>query len=800
MLKNFLIVALRNMKRTKIYSLVNIAGLTIGMAVCFLILLWVYEELRFDSFHAHADRIYRICTDLHAGTHLRTPMTMPELAKALVRDYPEVQNAVRIERPRRVPVRVEDELFFQEEVCFADSSLFEIFSFPLISGDNRRLLQEPYTVVLTEETALKIFKEKDVVGKVLEIEGKEYTVTGIAAEVPPHSHIRFKAVRSFETLYRERRADMENWLNIQYYAYLLLEDAKAAQRVEEKLPVTINTFMGETLDVMGGSIQFFLQSLTRIHLFSKLWGEMSVNGDIGLVRLFAGIAFFILCIACFNFINLTTARMSTRLPEIGIRKSLGSDRRLLVFQFIGESLLYAMVSFLLAHVFMTLAAPVFSSFIGGAFRPSFVKKTWIFAAFLGIALVVGALSGLYPAFYLSSFHPVRILQKGLERGKGHHHFRNMLVTFQFAVSIVLIIGAVIIYQQIRFLKTKNYGYDDNRVVVLPGARGLLQKASLESVRKEFLGVPGVDETAFSYLVPGRGVQKAIVYPEGFTESQPQTVARWEVDTHYLPLMDIKVVSGRPFNETRDSDKTEAVIINEMTARVFGWKEPLGKTFRVSVRGGQAEATAVVRVIGVVRDFHIASLHQKIEPLLIFNDTSRIGYISLKLASENLSRTLALIAEKWRVLEPDRPFEYFFLDDSFECFYRSEERMGRLSVAFSIVAVFLACLGLFSLSAFLTERRTKEIGIRKVLGASVPGIVRFLSKEFLLLALAANVLAWPAAYYGLVRWLNSFAYRIDIGFGPFVLAAVAAVLGAFFSVSLQTIRAARANPVDSLRYE
>jgi putative ABC transport system permease protein len=801
MLSNYLKVALRLIRRQKGYALINMAGLAIGMAAFVLIALWVVDELSYDRFHEHSSRIQRVCVDYEAGSHMTLPLSMPALAGVVVNGYPEVINAARISRPVRASVKFLDREFYENLVCYADGSLFDVFTFPFISGDPKTALEAPYSVVITKDISQKYFGLQNPLGKQIRIDGApDYVVTGVVENVPVNSHFRFQLVRSFETLYSENRRDMENWLNIQYYTYLLLAEGADAGMVEQRFPSTVEKYLGPTLQVIGGTLELFLQPLTRIHLFSELSGDIAVQGDITYVYLFSGIAIFILLLACINFINLSTARSSERAKEIGMRKTLGSTRRLILLQFLGESTLVSLFSFLLAGVMIESIEPLFESLIGRQLSVSMSQTPVLFVGFAGLAVLVGVLAGIYPALHLSSFLPVRAIRGGISGRTRASRFRNVLVVLQFTISIFLIICTIAVYQQIRFMKSKSPGYDKDNILVIPQVRSTLERNSFPTIRTELMAIPGVLDAAGSALVPTQGVQHGIFYPEGFTWEQPQKLTRLDVEPNYIPAMNIEIVAGRNFSEAFPTDPAEALLINETVARMFGWTEPLGKTFSFFPPGGSEEAPMLRRVVGVVRDFHFTSLHHRIDPVVILYDTTKIRYLTLRLAPEHVERTIGLIKNKWGDLEPERPFDYFFLGDVLSRQYWTEERVGILSLNFSLLAVFIGCLGLFGLASFMAKRRTKEIAIRKVLGASANGIFRFMSMDFLLLVLVSNLLAWPAAYLGLRLWLQNFPYRIGIAWWVMLTAGSLALVTALITVSFQAIRAARANPVNSLRYE
>jgi len=801
MFLNFLKVSFRKIKRQKGYALINITGLAVGMTISALILMWVMDEISFDRFHKNSGKIHRVYVDLKAGSHMILALSMPELARVLIDEYPEVKNAARISRPGRAPVKFQEKEFYENYVCYADSSLFEVFDFPIIKGNKANPLDAPYSAVITESMVEKYFPDEDPLGKIITIDGREdYAVTAVAADTPSNSHFRFHIVRSFETLYSKNWNDMVNWLNIQYYTYLLLSDRKDYDSVEQRLPETIDKYLGQTLESMGGTLNLHLQPLTSIHLHSKIGGGIAPQGEINYVYLFSCIALFILIMACINFINLATARSGSRSLEIGMRKTLGSSRRNLIYQFLGESLIYSFIAFILAVTLIELIKPVFESLIGRTLIIGLFKSLPFLFGFIGLALLAGILSGVYPAFFLSSFSPVVVLKNSSAEGKPKSISRNVLVVFQFSVSIFLIIGTLTVHQQINFMKNKDLGFEEEHVLVIPQVEALLERLSFQTVRDEFLRIPGVKNVSGSFLVPTRGVQNAIFYPEGFTRSQPQKLTRLDIEPNYLETMAVELSAGRNFSEERTSDPDESIIINQTVADMFGWTEPLGKTMTFWPRRGDNDTIVTRKIIGIVRDFHFTSLHQRIDPVVIVYNPDLIRYLSLRLSPDKIQRTVAELRKKWKEFESQRPFDYFFLDVSFDNQYKAEMRVGNLSLYFSLLAVFLGCLGLFGLAAFMAEKRTKEIGIRKVLGASTIKIVKLISKEFLILVLISNALAWPIAYLGLNIWLRNFPYRIEFNWVVMAAAGLIALLTALLTVSYQAVKSARTDPVHALRYE
>jgi putative ABC transport system permease protein len=805
MLRNYFKIALRNIRRNKVYSLINIAGLAIGMACCILIAMWVVDELSFDRYHENADRIYRVGHVLTlGGTSRSAPLVSLPMVPAIVSEYPEVVDAVRLSKAPRTSVRYGDKDFYEEGIMFADSSIFNIFSFPLVEGDPENALAAPYTAILTETTARKYFGDEDPLGKTIIDNGDSYyTVTGVVKDIPSNSHFTFNILCSYKTLEVDQpwRSD---WGNISDYGYILLEKNADYRELEKKLPGLIDKHMGEALNQIGAGLKMFLQPLSSIHLHSHLAGELGDNGNIVYIYLFSGIAVFILLIACVNFINLSTARAAKRAREVGMRKTFGAMRNKLIRQFVSESILYSLLAVILSLVLLELFLPLFNSIAGRELSVNFWHSPWFIPGLLSLVLLVGLAAGSYPAFYLSSFQPIRVLKGDLKSGRSNTRFRSILVVFQFTISIALIAGTVIIYKQLNYVRSVNLGFKQEQVVVISNMNKF-QLYQQESLRNEISGLAGVIDVALSSGVPGRArgyLQNFL--PEGFNENESQLVRVMKIDEHFLPTMGIELASGRNFSEEIASDSVESVLINETTAAKFGWDEAIGKIIKQPNTESPEESYFTRKVIGVVKDFHLQSLHNAIEPLIITSKyeprLETIRNLSVRLAPGDIRNTMDLIKDHWSAFSSNLPFDYFFLDEAFARQYRADERLGNLVLSFSLLAVIIGCLGLLGLSSFTAEQRTREIGIRKVLGASMAGIVRLLLKEFAILVLVANIIAWPLAYLVMKRWLEDFAYHTDIGPGVFIVTGLIALAIAVLTVSYQAFKAAVLNPVEALRHE
>jgi putative ABC transport system permease protein len=812
MFSNYLKIAVRNILRHKVYSIINIAGLSIGMACTILILMWVRYEFSFDRFHENRDRIYRLEMkwEWDGGKNReRFPFAQHAAGPALVREYPEVVNSVRFRHSWQRPfVQYKDKIYHESSIIFAENSVFDIFTFPMIKGDPHTALARPFSIVITENMADKYFGDENPIGKVLNITFNTMTgvfdkfkgnfnfnVTGVVKNVPNNSHITFNMLLSMDSLYSSNEKQRNRWWgDTNIYTYLLLQKNSGFKKLEKKLPALIDKYIGEDLKAAGGNIDLFLRPLRRIYLYSGTNYEFSGGGDIVVVYSFIIIAGCILSIACINFMNLATARSANRAKEVGIRKSLGAYRLSLTNQFLGESLLFSLLSLLIAICIVEVLLPPFQSLTGSYLSHNYLIEPWLIFGLLGVVLVVGVASGSYPALFLSSFQPVNVLKGRLSTGAANARFRSILVVFQFSIAIVLIIGITIILKQLHYIEHKKLGFDKEHVVALPFTGDAILN-SLDAIKRELKDYPGIINVAISsdYLSPWT-IHRDAFLPEGYALSQVQIMFQTSIDPEFIPTMGIQIIDGRNFSRDYPTDPKDAILINETAARQFGWNDPVGKT--INELGKDRTKT----IVGVVKDFHIASLHNKIEPLYIEYDPSQFRYVSAKIKPDNISETIKFIKSKLQEFDPMQAFRAWFIDEEFSYRYTPEKKLFKIISYFTFLAIFISCLGLSGLASFASEQRTKEIGIRKAMGASVKGITVLLSKEFTKCVLVANIIAWPLAYFVFNKWLESYAYRTDISLWIFFLATLLALIIALLTVSYQAIKAARANPVDALRYE
>jgi putative ABC transport system permease protein len=808
MFKNYLKVAWRNILRQKGYSFINIFGLAVGMAACLLIMLFIKDELSYDRYNQNIDRIFRVTCHMHfGGQEGDLGSVPPPLAAACLRDFPEVKNAVRLYDQGTFIVQHGEHSYTESHLLFADASIFRVFTLPLQRGNPETALAMPRTIVLSETSARKYFGTADPLGRTLRLDNEEdYQVSGVLRDVPANSHFHPDLIASLGSIEQSRQL---RWDNNNYFTYLLLQPGSAPSALQAKFPGFIRQHLGPWLQqVLGRSIdevfasgtriEYHLQPLRDIHLRSQLRSEIEVNGDIRIIYVFSAIALLILVVAAINFINLSTARSAGRNKEAGIRKVLGSEHRQLVFQFLADSLLVSGMAVILAMLLTAGALPWFNRLTGKTISLYGTGIGFMAATAALLTLLVGLLAGLYPAWRLAAARPVEVLKGKLAAGVRGGRLRSVLVVLQFAISMVLIIGTLVIFRQLNFIQNKKLGFNKDQVLVLQNAYLLGEQTS--AFKKEMLKHPAVVSATVSGFLPilPSNRSDSSMFPKGSIQSSSSVLAQnWSVDPDYIRTMGMKLVAGRDFAEDAPADRT-AVIINQSAARQFGWMEPLGR--EISFPQSSNEKGFIDRtVIGIVEDFHFESLHSPIGPLVMFLGNNR-DQIAFRFQAHNAAVVLGELKRQWQRFAPGQPFEYGFMDMRFAEMYSSEQRLGTIISIFAGLAIFIACLGLLALASFMAERRTKEIGVRKVLGATVSEIALLLSREFVKWVGIAALIAWPLAYYAMHRWLQGFAYRTGISIGLFLLSSFLALLIAILTVSFQAIRAARQNPVNSLRNE
>lgn len=791
MFRNYLTIALRNLRKSPGFTFLNIAGLAAALACCLLIGLYVHDELSYDRHLADAERTYRVTMEVETEGDVQAfAGASATLAPALLADQPQVTAATRLTSVggSTTTVRVGDTRFYEQGLFRADASFFDFFGFPLLQGDPTTALAEPRTVVLTQSMARKYFGSDDPLGRVLLIDETEATVTGVMADVPPNTHVRPRFLLPLEDW-----ADgglMRTWHVNSFHTYIKLAEGVDPAAFEADIRDLAYRYVGDELAGNDQTYAYQLQPVTDIHLHSDLRYELEANSSAATVYTFGIIAVFILLIACVNFTNLTTARSLRRAKEVGVRKTAGAQRRQLTIQFLGESVLMSVLAMLGAVVLAHLLLPLFNDLAGKALSlyPLVSPSVWL--TLVALAVVTGLLAGSYPALVLSSFRPAAVLKGGFtanHRGRG---LRKGLVVFQFTISVVLIICTLVVSQQLRFMKNQRLGFDKEQVVVVPVRTGT--NPTYETLRAELGQVPGVRQLSLSTDLLGRSIDSTPVRNEAGRELHMQVMY---VDEQFLSIYRIPLVAGRNFSSDIPLDvQRNAFLLNETAVTALGWDSP------EDAIGREVEHFAEGTVIGVFEDFHYQSLHQEIGPLMLMVRPGPFLYASLKLTPGQTAETLAALQARFQALFPNRPFDYFFLDEDFDRQYAAEEQLGQLTTVFSFLAVLIACLGLFGLAAYAAEQRTKEIGVRKVLGASVAGLVALLSKDFLQLVLIAIVVAVPLAVLVLNQYLGTYPYRIALPVWVVVVAGGLALLIAFLTVSYQAIKASMIDPVKALRYE
>jgi len=787
MFKNYLLVTVRNLKKNSTYSLLNIVGLAVGMTAFILIALYVQYELSFDKYHANADRIYRVVREERA-------FTPAPLGQALKEKIPEVVSVARIIRSSNTLISHKQNHFLEEEFYWAAPETFDIFSIPFISGDPETALNDPSAIVLSQKTAKKYFGDADAMGKILIMsERYEFKVSGVFGDMPANSHFVMDVVVPYETYFRITNNDITNWRSNFSYTYFLLRKGADPEGMENKISpvIEIPLFKAAGLKEPYPKI-YSIQPLTEIHLHSHRMQEIGANNDIKYIILFSSIAFLILFIACINYMNMATARSLRRGKEVGMRKVVGAQKGQLIVQFLGESVAMAVLAMIFSIMMVLMALPAFNSLVERQLSLNPIHNPQLFLGLVFITLFVGLFAGSYPAMRMSGFRPISVLSGTFTRSSKGSSLRNVLVLVQFSITIFLIICTIAVRGQLKFIKTVDMGYTKEQIITLPVREGSARQ-NIQSIKTELLQYSDIIAVSTSGRLPNNIDTFTSRDWTGRNPDEPIPIYYNSADYDFIDLFGMRIVKGRNFSRDFPSDETGVFLVNEAAVMVAEWESPIGRKF--THWSGETG-----RIVGVIKDFHLHSLHRPIDPLYVFLDTRGFSNISIKIKSANIPATIDYVEGVMKKFSPSYPFSYSFFDEVFERAYFTEQRMGRVFGAFAILAIFIACLGLFGLTAFAAEQRTKEIGIRKVLGASDSKIFLLLSKEFVRWVLLANLIAWPIAYFAMNKWLQNFAYRIHIGIVAFLISGGTALLIAYLTVSYQSIKSARANPVDSLRYE
>jgi putative ABC transport system permease protein len=793
MIVNYLKTAFRHLVRYKTYSLINIMGLAVGIACCLLVLMYVSHELSFDSFHHDVDRIFRIAQRIQKeAAELETARVAAPLIPAIRENFPEVEHAVRFQLATWDSlVERGEKKFYEEWVMIAEGDIFKVLTIPFVRGNPEKALDRPGTVVITERIAKKYFGSEDPINETLTLWGNAVEVTGVIQDCPGNTHLRYDIIVSlngFEDVW-----NLDNWGWTGFYAYVKLKPFVDPKNFEEKISHIASIYAREELEEGGVIFTFYLQPIASIHLHSNLVSEIGSPGNPKNIYIFSVLGFLILLISCINFTNLSTARSANRAKEVGVRKVVGAHRVQLARQFLCESVLAAALSTVIALMIVAIVLPHFNKLTGQDFSFRSLLKPSILLTLIGISLLAGAIAGSYPAFLLSRFQPVRILKSSTGPDSRGNVIRKVLVVGQFCITIVLVIGTLVVYKQVSYMKNMYLGFEKEQKLIIPGNI----RERYESLKAEFLKHPSITGAAACWNVPGRLANLIEARLVGEEEEKAQSMNFYYVDHDFIPQYNIEMVAGRAFQKEIRSDINNSFILNETAVRAFGFSSPeevLGKKMYEGGSGG------IGTIIGVTKDFFYKGLQTEVEPLVMQFRPDFFSTLSLEIRTDNLNETLSFVENKWNELQLGRLFSYFFLDEDFDRHYRSEENLGRLYATLTLLALFVSCLGLGGLSALTAEQRTKEIGVRKVLGASVPHIVFLLLSEFTKWILVASLVAWPVAYFSMQKWLQEFAYRTNIGLWVFVSSAALAFFISVFTVSYQSLKAAAANPVDSLRYE
>jgi len=779
MFKNYMKITLRNLKKYKFYSVINISGLAIGIACCLVILLWMQGELSYDKFHENGKELYRIFRESPQGARVFHLTTTPSgLGPLLKERYPDI-----VDSARHTPTRWDigrGEIHFRESVALVDESFLKMFSFPLLEGTLQAALKDPYSIVISNEMREKYFAGEDPLGKTLRVaESIDLNVTGVIENVPENSHVQFDCLVPFQLL-GEFNYDMNEWGNNNYSTYIQLTEKASSLDVEEKISAVIQEHVPESSALLR------LQPIGRIHLYTPGGG-----GLISYLYIFAGMAVFILLIACINYMNLSTARSANRAKEVGIRQVVGANRAQLIKQFMGESILFSFIALIIGLLLVQLFLPVSSRLAGKPITVDY--STGLILTLLGLTLFTGTLSGVYPALILSSLKSIQVLKSAIRFRGGRSLFRKILVVTQFSLSIFLVIGTLFVFRQMDFMMNKDLGYDKDNVVILPMRGQLFQNYA--PFKTELLKNTSIISVARANTPPDIKQSSVAGYDFSWDGRQEGDsfagINVMGVDADYLKTFNMEMAEGRFFSEEFPSDVPDSCVINEAAVAAMGLESPLGKR----VYWDDFKGT----IIGVIRDFHFSSLHDEIEPLMM-----RMGWgldnICIRIRSDNIQGAIGSISTTLKDLLPNYTFEYAFLDTRIANRYLAEQRMERILMFSTIIAIFISCLGLLGLASFTAEQRTKEIGIRKVLGSSVAGIAALLNKEFMKWILIANLIAWPLAYFSVLNWMKNFAFRTKIGLDVFFLSGGMALTISLITVCYQSIKAARSDPVKSLRYE
>lgn len=796
MIKNLVLVALRNFKRDKWYSLLNILGLTIGITFSMFLIFYITDELNYDRYHEKADRICRIVSYIQEqDKNTNWTSTQLPLASTLKKDFPEVEESARFIGRERTLFKSGNNSFYETKIYYADSTVFNIFTYPFIAGNAANALNEPNSIVISKTLAEKYFgKKTPAVGKTLKTVYDVYKVTGVIEDVPKNSHIVFDMLISASTVLKGNQNGQDNWGGFGNFTYVLLKPGTNAEAFNKKLLPMYDKYMAPIFAQYNVKIHYGVQPITSIHLHSDLEGEPEELGSMSYIWIFSAVAFFMLLIACINYMNLTTARSARRAKEIGIRKVTGSSRKQLVLQFLSESLLTAFVAVLLSVILMVILLHVFNSISGKAFTMQNLFQPFNILFLLGIALFTGLAGGSYPALYLSGFKPVSILKGALSKASGNVNLRRTLVVVQFSISMIMLICTWVVHSQLSYLRKKDLGFNKDQVMTVTVNTGEDERSKISAMNNEFRSLPGIRDVGTGNSYPGSAnVNLNLFSIESKNGYVDKGIESYGIDEHFLRSLNITVVKGRNFLNL--SDTLHSIMVNEAMVKHFGWDNALGK--RVKFPGDTSGR--YLEVVGVIKDFNQKSLYNPIVPLLLFYSPNS-NIIQLKMNPGNISSSIAKVENTWKKYFPPLPFEYKFLDEDFNSQYAADQKRGKIFAAFSVLTIIITCLGLLGLIAFTTEQRQKEISIRKVMGASIRQLIPLITTNFILLVGISCLIAFPVAYLFMNKWLEIFPYNTGLTITPFLLSALVVLLITMLTVIFHTVKAALANPVKSLRTE
>ncbi|UZR93708.1 ABC transporter permease [Chondrinema litorale] len=791
MLKNLFKIAIRNIIKEKSYSIINVLGLAIGMTSAIFLTLYVLDELSYDRFHENADKIYRVNSNItEPNKSFNWNSTQVPTGPTITEEYPVVENYARFFPRNRTLFKYEDQNIYEQDVYAADSTVFDVFTFPFIEGQPQNALNKNNSLVITKKLATKLFGEQPALGKLIGSENNQtFEVTGVIEDIPLNSHLQFEALISVDP----RESSNDNWGGFYVLTYLVLPSGYNVAELNSQLGNMYTKYMENIFGEMGIKIQYELQKITDIHLHSNIEGEG--GGDISYIYIFSIVAAFMILIACINYMNLSTARSVHRAKEVGIRKVMGSVKSQLIIQFLSESVILSFIALLISILFIFIALPYFNEVSGKEIEFSMVFSGFFPFAILAVTLLAGLLGGSYPALVMSSFKPVSVLKGKVISGKSNIAFRKILVILQFSISLVMVVCTKIVYDQLDFLQNKDLGYNREQVMVFNMPRAPLNN-KYEILKHDLIADPNILNIASAGNTAGNIGSRVILELETNEGMDELAVKPFMIDHDFLKTMKIDIVQGRNFSEDIKADTTNGFIVNETLVKLLNWDNPIGKRMVV---GGSDEEPVYAQVIGVVKDFHPVSLYEKIEPMVLFYRLNNRA-VHVKVNANNISTTISSIENKWKEVFPTIPFDYDFLDQDFLSAYQADVNRGKIFTTFAILTIFIACLGLLGLASYTAENRTKEIGIRKVIGATIINIVLMISRDFVILIAISMVIAFPLAYYFMDNWLEIFAYKTEIKWLSFVIAALLTFGITITTVSYHTIRAATRNPIKSLRSE